>query len=73
VREQDALATAGATPALLLGEPTEETEFEFLGSGVEGAAVVGLGDFPQDCVWGAGVDALRVTDGDVAVDLAVNQ
>lgn len=47
--------------------------FEFFGSGADGAAVVGSGDLPQDCVWGAGVDQLRVTDRYVAVDFAMNQ
>ena len=44
--------------ALILGEPAFEAAVEFFGGSAEGAAVVGGGDFPQNCVWGAGVDAL---------------
>ena len=46
---------------------------EFFGGGADSAAVVGGGRGPERCIWGAGVDATRVADGDVAVDLAVNQ
>ena len=47
--------------------------FELFRACAEGAAVVGSWDFPQDCIWGVGVVSLRVADGDVAVDLAVDQ
>lgn len=39
----------------------------------DGAAVIGVGDFPEDCSWIAGVDAAGVAEWDVAVDLAVNK
>jgi hypothetical protein len=54
-------------------EPRQEAAFEFLGDGAEGAAVVGAADLPELCVGGACVNALRVTHGNVAIDLAVNQ
>jgi hypothetical protein len=74
VRGQDALATAGGTPALRSrDEPGQQAVLKFLRGCAEGAAVVGVGDFPQVCVWGACVNSLRVTYGDVAVDFAVNQ
>lgn len=45
----------------------------FLWSCADGAAVIGVGDFPEDCSWIAGVDAAGVAEWDVAVDLAVNK
>jgi len=74
VRGQGALATAGGTPELRSrDEPGQRAAFEFLGGGAQGAAVVGVGDFPELGAGIAGVDDLRMTDWNVAVDLAVNQ
>jgi hypothetical protein len=78
VRGQDALATAGGTPALLsaalfFNEPGQEVVLEFVGRGADCAAVVGIWDLPQVCIWGSRVNALRVPQQDVAIDLAVNQ
>jgi hypothetical protein len=47
--------------------------FEFFWGLADGAAVVGSGDFPE---LGAGIGCVNgfgVTDGDIAVDLAVDQ
>ena len=77
VRWQDAIATAGGMPALLSpatsSEHGQQTALEFLRARAEGPAVVGAGDLPQGSVWGTGVNTLGVTNGDVAIDLAVNQ
>lgn len=54
-------------------EPDEEAAFEFLGGGADSATVVGVGNFPELGVGISGADNLRVTQGNVAVDLAVNQ
>ena len=43
-----------------------------MGGGAEGAAVVGVGDFPELRVGIAGVDDLRMTGWNVAIDRAVN-
>ena len=37
------------------GQPSEQSTFEFLRGRTDGAAVVGDGDFPENCVWGVGV------------------
>ena len=58
---------------LLVLEPRQNAVLEFFRGDADGAAVVGGRDFPQDYVWGAGMDSFRVADGDVAVDLAVDQ
>jgi hypothetical protein len=55
------------------GEPGEQSLFELLWGCADGAAVIGVGDFPKDYVPIAGLDAAGVAKGDVAVDLAVNQ
>lgn len=57
----------------LSGEPYEQASFEFLWSCADGSAVIGVGNFPEYCVAIAGLDAARVADGYVAVDLAMNQ
>jgi len=46
---------------------------EFFRGAADCAAMVGIGDFPQLRAWCCGVDEAGVTDGDVAVDLAVDQ
>jgi hypothetical protein len=43
----------------------------FWGS-ADGPAVIGVGDFPENCVRISCVDAARVAERDVAVNLAVN-
>ena len=58
---------------LVCGEPGQEATFEFLRGSAVSAAVVGVGDFPELSVGIARVDQLRMTDWNVAVDLAVNQ
>ena len=45
---------------------------KFLRGCAEGAAVVGVGDFPELRVGIAGVDDLRMTGWNVAIDRAVN-
>ena len=55
------------------GEPRQHALFEFLWGGAYCSAVVGVGDFPQNYFWIAGLDLARVANGYVAVDLAVNQ
>ena len=55
------------------GEPCEDTALEFSWSGAYGAAVVGVGDFPELGVGVSLADNLRVAHGNVAIDLAVNQ
>lgn len=47
--------------------------FEFFWSGANRAAVVGGGDFPELGFWISSVDGFGVADGDIAVDLAVNE
>jgi hypothetical protein len=44
-----------------------------LRSGVDGAAVIGVGNFPENSVAIEGVDPARVANWDVAVDLAVDE
>jgi len=44
-----------------------------LGGGAYGSAVVGTGDFPELCVGSAGVNGFGVANGNVAVDLAVDE
>jgi len=55
------------------GEPGEEALFEFLGSCADGAAVIGIGDFPQDSVRIASLNTAGVAWADVAVDVAVDE
>ena len=55
------------------GEPSQQAVFEFLGSGAHSSAVVGVWYFPELHVRITGVDEAGVADGDVAVDLAVNE
>lgn len=57
----------------MVGEPGDDALFEFFWRGADGAAVVGMGDFPEYCIWVVGVNFLRVADRNVAVDLAVDQ
>jgi hypothetical protein len=59
--------------ALARGEPVQKTLLEFLRGGAESAAVVGSGDFPELRVGGARVNKAGVAEGDVAVDLAVDE
>lgn len=47
--------------------------FELLRVCTDRSAVIGVGNFPENCIGIAGVDALRVAKGNVAVDLAVNE
>src|SRR5882762_8693177 len=54
-------------------EPCEQASFEFLRSCADGSAVIGVGNFPEYRVAIAGLDAARVADGYVSVDLAMNQ
>ena len=56
----------------VFGEPREQSLFEFLGSCADGPAVIGTGNFPESMRI-AVLDAAGVADGDVAVDLSVNQ
>jgi hypothetical protein len=50
----------------------QQAVFEFLWGGADGAAVIGGGDFPEFGVWIPLVDDLRMTNWNVAVDLAVD-
>jgi hypothetical protein len=54
-------------------EPCEDAVFEFLWRCADGSAVIGVWDFPQHCVAIAGLDAVRVAERNVAIDLTVNQ
>jgi hypothetical protein len=54
-------------------EPGSQALFEFLRGCADGSAVIGVGDFPQNCVAIAGLDLARVARRNVVVDLAVNQ
>ncbi len=47
--------------------------FKFLWGGADGSAVIGVGNFPENGVGIAGVDATRVTERNIAVDLTVNE
>ena len=53
-------------------KPSQEAMFEFLRRRGDGAAVRGCGDFPELDVGIVRVDEARVSQGDVAVELAVN-
>jgi hypothetical protein len=55
------------------GEPRLQALFEFFWGCAYGSTVIGVGDFPENYFGIAGLDALRMTWGDVAVDLAVDQ
>ena len=57
----------------MISEPIENSPFKFLRRGADGAAVISVGDFPQDGLWIAAVDAAGMADGNVAVDLPVDQ
>ncbi len=60
-RRQDALATAGETPALRVWvKPFQNAGFEFFWGGADGSAVVGAGDFPELRVGIVGVDEAGV-------------
>ena len=54
-------------------EPLQEAALEFLRGGAYGSAVVGAGNFPELCVGSTGVNGFGVADGNVAVDLAVDE
>ncbi len=59
----------------LLGfvEPCQDALFELLWSCADGAAVIGVGDSPENRIAIAGLDAAGVAWRNVAVDLTVNQ
>lgn len=54
-------------------KPCEQTKLEFFWGRADRAAVIGGGDFPELCSGRVDMDQARVPDGNVAVDLAVNQ
>jgi len=60
-------------PGLLVLEPRQNAVLEFFRGGTDCAAMVGGRHFPQDCVWGVGMDSFRMANWDVAIDLAVDQ
>ena len=53
-------------------KPFQEAVFEFPWGCAYRSAVIGVGDFPENCIFVVGFDFLRVAQGDVAVDLAVD-
>jgi len=53
-------------------KPFQEAVFEFFWGCAYRSAVIGVGDFPEDCLGIAGLDFVRVAQGYVAVDLAVD-
>jgi hypothetical protein len=55
------------------GEPRQKALVELLGSCAYGSAVLGVGDFPENYVRIAGLDATGMARRNVAVDLAMNQ
>ena len=54
-------------------EPSQKAALEFFRGRAKGAAVVGGWDFPELSARIAGVDTAGMADGDVAVDLAVDE
>ena len=50
-----------------------QAQFEFCWSSAYGSAVIGVGDFPENCVAIPGLNAAGMANRYVAVDLAVNQ
>lgn len=46
---------------------------ELFWSSVDCAAVTGVGDLPENCIEVAGMNAPGVAEGNVAIDLAVNE
>ena len=57
----------------LAGKPCEKAVFELWRSGADGAAVVSVRNFPENCVGGIGMDLTGVPDRNVAIDLTVNE
>jgi hypothetical protein len=51
----------------------QQSLFEFFGGGADGAAVPGIGHFPEFCLWGARVNRAGMADRDVAVEFSVNE
>lgn len=47
--------------------------FELLRSGADGAAVVSVRNFPENCVGSIGMDLTGVPNRNVAIDLTVNE
>ena len=47
--------------------------FELCRSGADGAAVVSVRNFPENCVGGIGMDLKGVPDRNVVIDLTVNE
>jgi len=54
-------------------EPSENALFEFLRRSADCAAVIGVRDFPENCVGITEVDLTGVANRDVAIDLTVNE